>query len=69
MDLVKNETKNYSVSINDKFTTDMKDLCPIVSYLIVKVIQKKTGEPIVFADSSNPFELDSSGKFSVFDSI
>ena len=47
----------------------MKDLCPIVSYLIVKVIEKKTGEPILFADSSNPFELDSSGKFSVFESF
>ena len=59
IDLVKNGTKNYSVSIKDKFTTDMKDLCPIISYSKVKVIEKNTEEPITLADSSKQFKLDS----------
>ena len=59
IDLVKNGTKNYSVSIKDMFTTDMKDLCPIISYSKVKVIKKNTEEPITLADSSKQFKLDS----------
>ncbi len=43
IDLVKNKTLDYSVSIKNKFTTDMKDDCPIVSYSIVKVIEKNSG--------------------------
>ena len=63
IDLVKNRTKNYSVSIEDKFTTDMKDLCPIFSYSIVKVIENNTEEPITLARSSKQFKLDSQGLF------
>ena len=69
IDLIKNLTSNYSVSIKDKFTSDMKDKCPIVSYSVVKVIEKKSGEPIILADSSNPFKLDSTGIFFVLESI
>ena len=44
MDLVKNGTSDYSVSIKDKFTTTMKDVCPIISYSIVKVIDENSGD-------------------------
>ncbi len=67
MDLVKNGTSDYSVSIKDKFTTDMKDVCPIISYSIVKVIEKNSEEPITLADSSNKFKLNFQGKFSVLE--
>ena len=43
IDLVKNITKNYTFSIKDKFTTNLKDDCPIVTYSIVKVIEKISG--------------------------
>ncbi len=48
------------------FTTDMKDLCPIISYSIVKVIEKNSGDLIVLNNSSNPFKVDSLGNFTVF---
>ncbi len=46
----------------------MKDDCPIVSYSIVKVIDKKSGESITLTDSLNKFKLDSLGNFSVLES-
>ena len=42
IDLVKHITPTFSVSIKNKFTTDMKDDCPIVSYSIAKVIDKNS---------------------------
>ena len=59
IDLVKNQTKNFTFSIKDKFTTDMKDVCPIVSYSIVKVIDKNSGELLNLKNCSKLFELDS----------
>ena len=52
IDLVKNKTKNIIFPINDKFKTDMKDICPIISYAIVKVIEKNSGEPKNLTDCS-----------------
>ena len=46
----------------------MKDDCPIVSYSIVKVIDKNSRELITLADSLKKFKLDSLGNFSVLDS-
>ena len=46
----------------------MKNDCPIVSYSVVKVIEKNSGESITLADSSNKFKLDSLGNFSVLES-
>jgi hypothetical protein len=54
--LVKNGTTDYSVSIKDKFISELEDLCPIVSYSIVKVVEKKSGKPIVLNDCSNQFK-------------
>ena len=59
LDLVKNITPTYSVSIKDKFKTDMQESCPIVSYSIVKVIEKISGKPITLANCSNKLKLDS----------
>ena len=59
IDLVKNKTKNIIFSINDKFKTDMKDVCPIISYAIVKVIVKNSEEPMNLTDCSKKFQLDS----------
>ena len=42
IDLVKHITSTYTVSIKDKFTIDMKDDCPLVSYSIEKVIDKNS---------------------------
>ena len=42
INLIKHETPTYSVSIKDKFTTDLKDDCPIISFSIVKVIEKNS---------------------------
>jgi hypothetical protein len=64
--LVKDGTTNYSVSIKDKFTTDVKDKCPIVSYSIVKVIERNSGELIPLTDCSNQFKPVSLEKSSVF---
>ena len=66
--LVKNGTTNYTVPIKDMFTTDLKNDCPIVSYSIVKVIDKNSRELIKLADSSKKFKLDSLGSFSVLES-
>ncbi len=68
MDFVKNGTTDYSVSIKNKFTTDMQDNCPIVSYSIVKVVEINSRKPITLVDSSNKFKLDSLGNFSVLES-
>jgi hypothetical protein len=61
--LVKNGTTDYSVSIKDKFTTDLKDFCPIVSYSIIKVIEKNSGEPVTLTDCSSQFKPDSLKNF------
>ena len=50
IDLVKHVTPTYSVSIKDNFTTNMITECPIVSYSIVKVIDKNSKQPIALAD-------------------
>ena len=63
--MVNNINPTYSVSIKDKFTTDMKDDCPILSYSIAKVIDKNSKQPVALADCSNLFNLDSKGVFSV----
>ena len=67
--MVKHITPTYSVSIKDKFTTDMKDDCPIVSYSIAKVIDKNSKKQIALADCSNLFNIDSEGVFSILESI
>ena len=59
INLIKHINPTYSESIKDKFTTDMKDDCPIVSYSIAKVIEKNSKQPIFLADCSNLFNLDS----------
>ena len=69
LDLFKHLNPTYSISIKDRFTTDMKDDCPIVSYSISKVIDQNTLRPISYTDYSNLFDLDSSGVFSVLESI
>ena len=68
LDFVKNGMIDYTVSIKNKFTTDMKDDCPIVSYSIVKVIDKNSRELITLADCSKKFKLDSLGNFTVIES-
>ena len=50
IDLAKHITPTYTVSIKDKFTTDLMDDCPIVSYSIVKVIDKNSKQSIALAD-------------------
>ena len=67
IDFVKNETKNYTFSIKDKFKIDMND-CPIVSYSIKKVIDKNTKQPIALSDCIKLFNVDSKGVFSVLPS-
>ncbi len=69
IDLVNYKATSYSVSIKDNFLTDLKDDCPIVSYSIAKVIEKKSKQPIALADYSNLFTLDSLGVFLVLQSI
>ena len=59
IDLVKHITPTFSVSIKNKFTTDMKDDCPLVSYSIAKVIDKNSKQSITLADYSNLFSIDS----------
>ena len=59
LNLVKNKTPTYMVSIRDEFTTDLKDDCPIVSYSIRKVIQKNSKEPIASTDYLKLFSIDS----------
>ena len=59
IDLAKHITPTYTVSIKDKFTTDLMDDCPIVSYSIVKVIDKNSKQLIALADCSNLFNIDS----------
>ena len=58
IDLVKNGTKNFTFSIKEKFTTNLKDDCPIVTYSIVKVIEKISGKSINLTDSLELFNLD-----------
>jgi len=65
INLIKHKTPTYSVSIKDKFTTDFKDDCPLISYSIVKVIDKNSSNLIGLADCSNLFDIDSQGVFSV----
>ena len=50
IDLENNINPTYSVSIKDKFTTDLKDDCPLVSYSIAKVIDKNSKQPVALAD-------------------
>ena len=50
IDLVKHITPIYTISIKDKFTTDLKDDCPLVSYVITKVIDKNSKKSIILAD-------------------
>ena len=50
IDLVKHITPTYNISIKDKFTTDLKDDCPLVSYVITKVIDKNSKKSIDLAD-------------------
>ena len=59
IDLVKHITPTYNISIKDKFTTDLKDDCPLVSYVITKVIDKNSKKSIDLADYLNLFNLDS----------
>ena len=59
IDLVKHITPTFSVSIKNKFTTDMKDDCPLVSYSIAKVIDKNSKQSITLTDYSNLFSIDS----------
>ena len=59
IDYVNNETKNNKISIKNKFTTNLKDICPIVSFSIVKVYDKNSKKLIALADCSNLFDLDS----------
>ena len=68
INLENNINPTYSVSIKDKFTSDLKDDCPLVSYSIAKVIDKNSKQPIALADSLNLFTLDSKGDFSVLQS-
>ena len=39
---MKHINPTFKISIKDKFTTDLKDNCPIISYSIVKVIDKNS---------------------------
>ena len=57
--MLKHITPAYSVSIKEKFTTDMKDDCPLVSYSISKIIDKNSKKIITLAECSNLFNLDS----------
>ena len=50
IDLIKHITPTYSVSIKKKFTTDMKDDCPLVSYSIAKVFDKNSKKQITLAE-------------------
>ena len=59
IDLVKHITPTFSVSIKNKFTTDMKEDCPLVSYSIAKVIDKNSKQPLALTDYSNLFSIDS----------
>ena len=59
IDLVKHINPTYTVSIKDKFTTDLKDDCPIISYSIAKVIDKNSKKTIALADCLNLFTIDS----------
>ena len=65
INLVKHINPTLTLSIKDKFTTDMRDDCPIVSYSIAKVINKNSKQAIALADCSKLFTLDSKGVFSV----
>ena len=55
----KNKAQTNKYSINDLFTTNLKENCPIFSYSIVKVINQITGESIPLADYSSLFIVDS----------
>ena len=59
IDLVKHINPTYSISIKNKYTTDMKDDCPLISYSIAKVIDKNSKQPIALVDYSNLFSIDS----------
>ena len=59
IDLVKHINPTYSISIKNKYTTDMKDDCPLISYSIAKVIDKNSKQPITLVDYSNLFSIDS----------
>ena len=59
INLERNKAQTYTVSINDLFTTDLKENCPIFSYSIVKVINEITGESIPLTDYSSLFIVDS----------
>jgi hypothetical protein len=59
IDLVKHINPTYAVSIKDKFTSDIKDDCPIISYSIVKVVEKNSKKLIALTDCSNLFNVDS----------
>ena len=55
IDLVNNGAKNFKVSIKEYFTNDMEDVCPIVSYKIVKAIEKISGNSSVSVYCSKMF--------------
>ncbi len=65
INLVKHINPSFTTSIKDKFTTDMGGDCPIVSYSIVKVMDKNSKQPVALSDCSKLFSLDSTGDFSV----
>ena len=48
--MVKHINPSFTTSIKDKFTTDMGGDCPIVSYSIVKVIDKNSKQPVALSD-------------------
>ena len=69
IDLIKHLNPTFTISIKDKFTSDLKDDCPIVSYSIAKVIDKNSKKPITLVDNQDLFYLDTQGVFSVLESI
>ena len=69
IDLVKHINSTYKVSIKDKFTSNLKDDCPLISYSIAKVIDKNSQKSIGLSDCLILFNLDTLGIFSVFQSI
>ena len=68
VDLFKHINPIYVISIKNKFKTDMKDDCPIVSYSIAKVIENNYKKSVDLINYSKFFNLNSYGNFSVLES-
>ena len=59
IDSVKHITSTYTVSIKDKFTIDMKDDCPLVSYSIANVSESNSKKSIPLSECEKLFNIDS----------